>query len=79
MDCSDPNGVFSAQDYQVLSIFPNPATSIINTEVGQLEIVDLMGNLVLSTKSNGRVDVSSLESGGYLVTQNGKKTKLIIK
>ena len=62
-----------------MKVFPNPATSIINTEEGQLDILDALGNQVLSTISNGQVDVSVLESGIYFVTQNGKRTKLIIE
>ena len=76
---TDPNGLFSSNTPERLTIFPNPATSLINTEDGQLEILDLTGNPVLSTSSNGQVDVSSLESGVYLVTQNGKKAKLVIE
>jgi len=62
-----------------INIYPNPTSSIINTEEGQLEILDLSGNIVLSTVSNGQVDVSGLETGIYFVTQNGKKAKLIIE
>ena len=60
-------------------IYPNPASSTINTEVGTLDIFDAIGNPVLSTESNGKVDVSNLESGVYIVTQNGQRTKLIIE
>ena len=62
-----------------LNIYPNPATSIINTEVGTLEIMDAIGNPVLRIESTGKVDISDLESGIYIVTQNGKRTKLIIE
>ena len=75
----DPNGLFSSNTPERLAIYPNPATSIINTEEGQLEIMDLTGSPVLSTQSNGKVDVSNLETGIYFVTQNGKRTKLIIE
>jgi len=75
------NGIFTSSKTieNILNIYPNPASSIINTEEGQLEIVDLAGNLVLSTESNGKVDVSALVTGVYIVTQNEKKTKLIIE
>ena len=76
----NPNGIFDFTSGKVsLNIHPNPATSIINTEEGQLEILDLTGNAVLSTESTGQVDVSGLESGVYIVTQNGKRTKMIIE
>lgn len=60
-------------------LFPNPASSFINTEVGQLEIFNALGNVVLSEISEGKVDVSNLESGAYILVQNGKKMKLIVE
>jgi len=66
-NCSITVSLPSSQDQETFSIYPNPATSTINTEEGQLEIVDLTGNLVLSTESNGKVDVSSLETGVYIL------------
>jgi len=49
----DPNNITGLFDFnshvETVKIFPNPATSIINTEEGKLEILDLTGNLVLST------------------------------
>lgn len=66
-------------EVEQLSIYPNPATSIINTEQGTLEILDLTGNTVLSTESSGKVDVSGLATGVYLIFQNGKRAKLIIE
>lgn len=62
-----------------LSIYPNPASSVVQTEIGQLEIMDLTGATVLSVISRGQVDVSSLKPGIYLAVQNGKRTKLIIE
>lgn len=73
------NGLFSNKKESKSTIYPNPASSIINTEEGSLEILDALGNLILSTASNGQVDVSNLETGIYFVSQNGKKTKLIIE
>lgn len=77
--CGTVTSLHSSHEQETLSIYPNPATSIISTEVGTLEILDSMGNLVLGTESTGKVDVSSLETGVYLVSQNGKRTKLIIE
>lgn len=76
------NTVTSIDDFRKaseLGIFPNPATNILNTKKGLLEIVDALGNTKISTESTGQVDVSSLESGVYFVTQNEKRTKLIIE
>jgi len=73
------SGLSFNKELESLNIFPNPASSIINTEEGTLEILDLTGHLVLSTESNGQVDVSDLESGIYIVILNGKKTKLVVE
>ena len=73
------NDLFKSDDQQGLNIYPNPASSIINTEVGQLDIFDILGNRVLSTESTGKVDVSNLEPGIYFVTQNHKRTSFIIE
>ena len=70
---------FKSETQAALVLYPNPASDLINTEVGQLNIFDALGNPVLSTESKGKVDVSSLETGIYFVTQNGKRTKLIIE
>ncbi len=69
--------VFDNDEKESFTIYPNPAVSIINTEIGQIDVLDFMGNVVLSTVSTGKVDVSGLESGIYFVTQNGKSSKLI--
>jgi len=70
---------FNSSKETSLNIYPNPATSTINTEEGNLEIVDALGNLILNTESTGKVDISSLDSGIYIVTQNGKRTTLIVE
>ena len=56
-----------------LSIFPNPATDVINIEgdldITDVKIFDLVGNLKLSTDSK-QISVASLESGVYLIRIN---------
>ena len=81
-NAEDPNiitGVFSAYNKKSLTIYPNPASEVINTEEGNLTVFDALGSQVLNIESTGQVDVSNLESGIYFVTQNGKRTKLIIE
>lgn len=71
--------ITSIEKHEALSIYPNPASNVINTGIGQLEIFDALGNTTLSNESTGQVDVSNLVPGIYFVTQNGKRTKLIIE
>ena len=61
------------------SLYLNSASSIININSGQLDIFDAIGNEVLNRESRAKVDISDLKSGIYIVTQNGKRTKLIIE
>ncbi|KGO94855.1 T9SS type A sorting domain-containing protein [Flavobacterium subsaxonicum] len=74
------------------SIFPNPATNVINvtnadnTLVNNVAIVDVNGRTVKSVKFNGaaetQVNISDLASGVYMVTiasENGTTTKKIVK
>ena len=72
-------GLFNQEERVGLNIYPNPTSSIIYTEIGLLKIVNSVGELVLSTNSNGQVNVAGLESGVYIVSQNSKQTKLIIE
>lgn len=62
-----------------LELYPNPASSIIYTEEGQLEIFDALGNQVLEAYSEGQLNISNLDSGLYIVIQNSKRTKLIVE
>lgn len=70
--------IFNTQKETTLAFYPNPASTIIHTAEGKLEILDTMGNLLITTYSRGQVDVSSLTPGIYLVTQDNKKATLII-
>lgn len=80
----------SVTDNQIagLSIFPNPATNVLNvtSEVAHtkfVEIYDVIGKQVLKTKTDRTINISNLKSGVYIVkvTQDGKTAsrKLIVK
>lgn len=69
-----------------LSAFPNPVMDILhfsNIEKNtQIEIYDLLGKKVLTTfldKSKATIDISSLNSGTYLLKAGNTKTIKIIK
>lgn len=70
-----------------VNVFPNPASSILTvsseTQVYQIEVVNLIGSIVLSEQvnsSNLRLDVSSLNHGMYFLrlhTNDGIATRKI--
>ena len=71
-----------------LSIYPNPASDVVNVISNSLSnkdivITDLLGKTVLKANVSQSVNVSSLKSGVYMmqITQDGKSAtrKLIVK
>lgn len=71
-----------------LSIYPNPASDMVNVVSNSLSnkditITDLLGKTVLTDNVNQSVNISSLKSGVYMmqITQDGKSAtrKLIVK
>ncbi|KAA3625077.1 MAG: choice-of-anchor B family protein [Flavobacterium sp.] len=83
--------VLSADDIAFengLSIYPNPASEIININsanrsIHRISIVDISGKLVFDTNNldtlSTSVDVSAFSRGIYFVTVNNSVTKKIIK
>lgn len=63
-----------------VSIYPNPATDIVNIKVNvdkvDYEVIDLRGRVHLSGHTN-QINVSGLAPGFYLVKVNGEVKKLI--
>jgi hypothetical protein len=68
-----------------ISIWPNPTSSYINLNDGGLvvekvEMMDVSGRLVLTSKWNSRIDVSKLKSGIYIIriyTNESVKVKML--
>ncbi len=63
-------------------IFPNPCQAVINFNdyIGgkRICIFDVSGKIIFNTFSSGKsIDVSSLESGTYIIDIDGEKQKLI--
>lgn len=60
-------------DSRALSVYPNPATDVININMGSnkvaesIEIVNLTGQSVLRTKAVESLDISSLAPGVYVL------------
>lgn len=76
--------------HEQTTIYPNPASDFLNVQTEsnlsfELKIVDLMGKQVLSMHqfSRGRIDISGLQNGTYIIILNSNKgvftEKLIIK
>lgn len=64
------------------SIYPNPATTNITVKgEGSMEIVNTLGQVVVSEQVNGQanINVADLESGIYFVRMNGATQKFIKK
>jgi hypothetical protein len=82
LSVSATEGVLSTSENNIsgLKVYPNPAKNVLNitsdsNEVKQVEVYNVLGKLVLSTKAtNAPVNISSLASGVYVVkvTEEGK-------
>jgi len=67
-----------------LKVFPNPANNLItlnpSVELNQITIYNLVGEIVLQTKSKNKqeqIDISKLSSGVYILQAQGQRVKLI--
>lgn len=83
-------GVEDVSDSFGISVYPNPATDVLNissqkTQILSASLTDVVGRKVLSTKieaQNGQINVSHLPKGVYILTLKTKDqtiTKKIIK
>ena len=72
-------GVNSLKKQNQLLVYPNPASSQVRTQIGEIEIYTLEGKMVYSDFSTGVIDISSFKPGIYIVSQNNQTQKLIIK
>jgi len=69
-----------------LNIYPNPATNVLNVELGilnenaEIKLFDVNGKLVLSQtiQGNTNIDVGNLNSGVYNVNINGVTNKRLV-
>jgi hypothetical protein len=61
------------------AVYPSPASSHVFVEPGLVQVFDLSGNLLINTESKGRLDVSALNKGVYVVIQADKRARLIIE
>ena len=70
------------QTCETVSVYPNPATDFIYIgldEPSEIHVFDLLGNEVLHTIANGKVDISSLTNGIYFLKADGRTAKLVVE
>lgn len=84
-DCSDFNTSVPQVDKQLLDIYPNPTNELVFVnglqQVSNYFIYSTNGQLIQSGSVGleGKVDVSSISSGLYLIKLNDKHAKLFIE
>ncbi len=69
----------ATEQAEELVVYPSPASTHIFVTAGDVQILDLNGRVLIDTVSEGRVDVSALQAGLYIVRQGTQKAKLIIE
>ncbi len=84
----DSNLSISENNITGLSVYPNPATDVLNISTAlnaekSVVIFDITGKVVINTKTSGTLSVSNLQAGVYIIQiTEGETTataKLIIK
>ncbi len=82
VDLEIPSAITSVKEISEKSDFcyPNPATDILNfQEIGNYQIYNSLGVMVLNLKNIQNTDISSLNSGIYFIkSEKGKIQKIII-
>ena len=77
-------GIENAEEANV-AIFPNPVRDMLTIEgnnVKSVEVIDMDGRVVLTNDRAGKLDMSELSDGVYMVrvmSENGVSTKKIVK
>ena len=77
----DLTSVNENEQKQQLTIYPMPSSDYINiANIGfdeNVEIFDVLGNKVIDTKYNGKINISSLPIGVYYIHTGSQRTKFI--
>ncbi len=62
------------------NVWPNPTTGLLNIKGKEVVVSDVLGKMILNTKSsNGSVDLSNCPKGMYFVNVDGKTEKILVK
>lgn len=79
------SGIESAENDANVAIFPNPVCNMLNVEgenVKSVEVIDMNGRVVLTNNHAGKLDMSEVAEGVYMVrvmSLNGITTQKIVK
>ncbi len=90
IDSLDPcgtNGISAISDQETFSVFPNPATGMINVRFSkklntEVRVYDLTGRMVLSEKAKSEImtmDLSALGSGIYMIRCGSVTKKILVQ
>lgn len=74
------NGIGGVQRKEMLQIFPNPAKDYFSVEEnGVVKIMNQLGQIIIEkpVSQKDKINISHLAKGIYLISLNGKSTKLI--
>lgn len=74
----DPTVSINNTTFNDLTVFPNPTDNYLQVTLDQsiqsIEIINALGQSVLTTTSTGRIDVSNLTSGWYCIRVKSNET-----
>lgn len=76
--CSATTGVNHETLKNDISIYPNPAKTELNINISQMEIdeasiINLLGQVLIKTNNQNRINISDLPNGIYIITISNEK------
>lgn len=73
-------GIKELQPDKIITVYPNPASNLltVDAEAKTIKILNTLGQVVL-TSSDKTIDISSLESGTYIVLIDERHNTVFIK
>ena len=77
-------GLFEAKNYQTVAMYPNPASSFVNVQVGAgnhtVVIFDITGKALINQTATGTktIDITSLNKGLYFLQVDGNKAARLL-
>jgi hypothetical protein len=77
-------GLLEAKNYQTVAVYPNPASSFVNVQVGvgnhTLVVFDITGKALINQTATGTttIDISSLNKGLYFLQVDGNKAARLV-
>jgi hypothetical protein len=81
---ADYVGLFEAKNYQTVAMYPNPASSFVNVQVGAgnhtVVVFDITGKALINQTATGAtaIDISNLNKGLYFLQVDGNKAARLV-